>query len=732
MTLIPLSVVLSTCLVSIASNPDFCQYAADLSFPSARDPEVVVSSSPLCDSWLIPGWYRVKNSVMVKSPPSLGRCGTTYPIWANGTDPEFVNETTTLAACQVGFFGYCDTSYTIMATRCSNDDVIYFLRDVSACNAAYCFELDDSCVKETVSDVNVIYQKTTWEILTSIINNEYYHPTLNFLCAFSPLNFTDLYYNIEWYIGNTFVKHVSVNESELDQAILTSEDMLTYNKKMGEKIRCVVGAKRDKGILPCLTKSSLHFTVGFEILNKTIDLKRNGYGEIHIKQTTPYVIRSLTNSTIGPPDLLFIRTKYKDSGEWNCQQVAGNHVKCGFSVIGYSYPFPGEQSAPWDIIHTVSIKSLDPINYFMADHRLLLSLGTNAVGDGNKFFSDVNLSDIQVNIVDDIDLWKGKRCSSYADPHIKTFDGYPYECHKAGCESGKTYIMYENKQHNQQVQVRHGSCWGPPQCVCAVAARAGRDVFIIDFCNGQEFINFPQCDDKSLQVHKETDLTYRIVFPTGTSVKAYLYNDWDWDNGRFWYVNVEVYPTIADFEETTGLCGYLNDNQTNDLTWETGFEDNIQLYDYYNRHPDGFSQSWGVTNDFEDLLSRNHTVFELLEGLANYTQKICHCDQSSGPVCSFKHFQNCKTTQWGPTLACDIPTNNRKRRDVREIGEQTQSVHTFQRSMRQKRQTTRTQDEATSLCETAFQLSGHYETCLQNIPNFSNETLINCINDDRE
>lgn len=50
-------------------------------------------------------------------------------------------------------------------------------------------------------------------------------------------------------------------------------------------------------------------------------------------------------------------------------------------------------------------------------------------------------------------------------------------------------------------------------------------------------------------------------------------------------------------------------------------------------------------------------------------------------------------------------------------------------SKRQKRQTTRTQEDATSLCETAFQLSGHYETCLQNIPNFSNETLINCIND---
>ena len=163
-----------------------------------------------------------------------------------------------------------------------------------------------------------------------------------------------------------------------------------------------------------------------------------------------------------------------------------------------------------------------------------------------------------------------------------------------------------------------------------------------------------------------------------------------------------------------------------------------------------------VSNDFEDLLSHNHTIFELLEGLASYTQKLCVCNKTLGPICSFKHFQNCKTTQWGPTLPCDIPTNNRKRRDVRELGEQTQSVHTFQGPRvnviclykiwyncflnlmfypviflfkRQKRQTTKTREEATSLCETAFQLSAHYETCLQNIPNFSNETLINCIND---
>ena len=97
----------------------------------------------------------------------------------------------------------------------------------------------------------------------------------------------------------------------------------------------------------------------------------------------------------------------------------------------------------------------------------------------------------------------------------------------------------------------------------------------------------------SAQIYFILFLCLKIVFPTGTSVKAYLFHSWYWESGKFWYVNVEVYPTIADFESTTGLCGYLDHDQTNDLTWNTGFEDDIQLYDYNNRHPDKFSQSWG-------------------------------------------------------------------------------------------------------------------------------------------
>lgn len=37
--------------------------------------------------------------------------------------------------------------------------------------------------------------------------------------------------------------------------------------------------------------------------------------------------------------------------------------------------------------------------------------------------------------------------------------------------------------------------------------------------------------------------------------------------------------------------------------------------------------------------------------------------------------------------------------------------------------------DAYAICNEAFQQSAYYETCLQIVPNFSNETLVNCIND---
>lgn len=65
-----------------------------------------------------------------------------------------------------------------------------------------------------------------------------------------------------------------------------------------------------------------------------------------------------------------------------------------------------------------------------------------------------------------------------------------------------------------KIQTEHHQCtpyYEGPQCICAVAARAGRDVFVIDLCEGNGAINFELCEDNVLQVFKIHDKSYKVL-----------------------------------------------------------------------------------------------------------------------------------------------------------------------------------------------------------------------------
>lgn len=79
----------------------------------------------------------------------------------------------------------------------------------------------------------------------------------------------------------------------------------------------------------------------------------------------------------------------------------------------------------------------------------------------------------------------------------------------------------------------------------------------------------------------------QIIFPTGTFVKVFLYNY----GSSSWVINVEVYPTISDVGRTSGLCGVLDSDRTDDLRRRDGTQDNIYSYNFTN-HPDDFSLAW--------------------------------------------------------------------------------------------------------------------------------------------
>ncbi|WAQ95362.1 VWDE-like protein, partial [Mya arenaria] len=112
----------------------------------------------------------------------------------------------------------------------------------------------------------------------------------------------------------------------------------------------------------------------------------------------------------------------------------------------------------------------------------------------------------------------------------------------------------------------------PAKCNCGLAVRAGRDVYVINVCNGYIDIGYKQCWDKALTVKKENDFTYTIFMPYGTAVRARIDNApfMGEEGGRV--LDISVLPSLQDRQgNSTGLCGSLNDNSVDDFDNETEF-----------------------------------------------------------------------------------------------------------------------------------------------------------------
>lgn len=109
----------------------------------------------LCDNRLTPGWYRpmsiVGNTMPTECTQNGFRCGTTYPIWLNGSYPS-TGEIADVTACVANFNGGCCTSsYAIQVKNCESF-YIYNLQATSGCYQSYCFGTEVKCPVGETSD----------------------------------------------------------------------------------------------------------------------------------------------------------------------------------------------------------------------------------------------------------------------------------------------------------------------------------------------------------------------------------------------------------------------------------------------------------------------------------------------------------------------------------------------------------------------------------------------------
>ncbi|XP_021374038.1 uncharacterized protein LOC110463614 isoform X2 [Mizuhopecten yessoensis] len=117
-----------------------------------------------CDSSLTERWYRV-DLPMVTTCPDINSCGTSYPVWLNGTLP--TNGTVTRKACMRGYTSCCEKEYTIVLKKCTTF-MAYCLQHTTGCAERYCFGSSGFCPVPTISNAPVTLTSISTGVITSI------------------------------------------------------------------------------------------------------------------------------------------------------------------------------------------------------------------------------------------------------------------------------------------------------------------------------------------------------------------------------------------------------------------------------------------------------------------------------------------------------------------------------------------------------------------------------------
>ncbi|VDI32970.1 Hypothetical predicted protein [Mytilus galloprovincialis] len=206
----------------------------------------------VCDKYLIPqhgAWFMSYND-MPTEPPTFLDCGTTHPIWLNGTIPTTSEGVVDRTACKVGFMSYCDEEIPVKIKRCEKYTA-YFLLPTKHCPEAYCF----GTKKEPPLRKPVI-KASTYNKNGSSVDRLQFECYLNI----STLNYA--YYEVTWRWADSILSFKN-ESSQFSNLRLTDE----HFKTLGVYVTCTVTALHFKHDTVGSNVTSDNFYAGLMVCN---------------------------------------------------------------------------------------------------------------------------------------------------------------------------------------------------------------------------------------------------------------------------------------------------------------------------------------------------------------------------------------------------------------------------------------------------------------------------------
>ncbi|KAL3846695.1 hypothetical protein ACJMK2_017663 [Sinanodonta woodiana] len=693
------------------------------------------------DYYLDSGWYNVGSRNMPTDPSKLdlyNSCGTYFPIWMNGTIPQASEGKVTRTACVLTYWSECPFTLEIEVINCGTH-MLYKLANTSSFyyyyynyyyyyyyyNAAYCFDQSD------LSPVTLEVQPLLIFSDENAIDGQIYKkPRLLFRCQITGNMTDDLYYSVSWYVNELYLlSRGPVLISNIDDTNLNEKELIERGHKLDINIKCIVNTSNStEGSIENSTSESLPFWLGIRVLNPTVQIVQGKTAAIKLQPTFPIGCSS-KEAEQNPFAQCLLSVNMFDPGDSNSCDGSSISVqesqRCGVQIPGF-YHHQWTEGARYDNVTEMIITTKDGTDYKPGRDRFLLKLRIGGTGL-NDITQGYNLHDVTVTPTYET-AWQAKECYSYVDPHMKSFDGRYYENQHLG-----VFIMYRHNSSKQEVQMKTKQCNSVATCACAVAVRAGGDIFLIDLCGSPGLIKYVSCKDNILDVRQITPYSYQIHMPLGTMISITINNWWGYEST----INLIIYPSVKDMYETQGLCGMLNDNQNDDFTTPSGgieTDNNV------------FSISWRIDNEDSYFDPRNHhpdlwdhnSLFCVCVAVSNSTTPLGMAPEDQFvPLCSASISSSCAKKPdipGTPYQNCNIRTKRSKQSISREIerilSKRIIRSDVFVHNIVKRSTLNITLDEALDECKSFFRgncTTSSFESSLPNSNQESkNSSITNC------
>ncbi|KAL3847606.1 hypothetical protein ACJMK2_018509 [Sinanodonta woodiana] len=694
----------------------------------ARNYVLAANEGYVSDALLDSKWYKVNQYNMPTNYTNLdvGMCGTYFPIWMNGSIPSSSDGRVTRDACIISFFDICDPAKTIEVVNCSTFMLYKLVPTVQS--SGYCFDPVKTEIEPAPAppDSATVRSELYFTSETSRLGKQFWKPRLRFWCDFQESQKDKFFYLISWYVNGVLFKQAGPERyTSRNVTNLHEDELLARNYKLGITIKCTVRASTSvNGSLGNLTASTGYW-MGIQVINPNVNLQQGKTAIVQLRATFPF--GCYVDSSNRDPSCFVSVQMYDPYDAYNCLSSSisvKDSIRCGVKLQGLTYTELSLGKDYTNVITNMTITTKDANDYNPGRNRFVLKLVTergNLVNDiiGGNYLTDVNV------VVQETTSWKEKVCYSYIDPHMLTFDGRKYENQNIG-----DFILYRHRSNKQEVQMRTIPCWSGPTCACAVAVRAGGDLFMINICSKPRLITFVSCADSILQVTQKNPNFYEVIMPLGTTVHIKIWSDI--------YLNIDIYPSVKDVNETLGLCGVLNNNPGDDFLLPSGLQES---------NNNVFSTSWRIpsSNSFFHPMNFNPTLWE--EGsylcvcpaaLNTTTPPTTVSGDRLSPLCSASVYLSCtkKVINQGKPYICEVRTKRSETPRTKElerilIKQSREDDPVFNIHRLQKRETRNyTFDEALVLCTSIFDANcttTAFEGSLpENSNTFKNDSLSNC------